>query len=323
MTNRNRVGSVRFALVCLLAVVCVCVLALGAVAQEEPEPDLDALEAQYNEAYGAEDYPKALEIAEQMAEITWPRHIDILYNLARLHYLLGDKMEAYEYLFWAIDSGYWDIQRMRTDEAFETLREEDLFKKLARSAWANGYLWMLERDEREDFQQTDRVMEVLDFQPGDRVADVGAGSGYFTIPVAKAVGPTGVVWAIDVFQDMLDYIDRRLQAEQLENVELKKVERDDPDLPPGGVDTILMVDTWHYIRDPEYAKKLRSGLAPGGRVVVIDYRPKPFEERPWGPTPEQQTPREELDRHFAEAGLVPIRVHDFLTEQYFVEYGVQ
>lgn len=62
-------------------------------------------------------------------------------------------------------------------------------------------------------------------RPGELVADIGAVSGYFTIPVAKAVGPTGVVWAIDAMQEMLDYLERRLESEQLDNVKLVKVER--------------------------------------------------------------------------------------------------
>jgi ubiquinone/menaquinone biosynthesis C-methylase UbiE len=189
-----------------------------------------------------------------------------------------------------------------------------------RGAWIKQYIAMLERDERESFQQPARVMETLSFKPGERVADVGAGSGYFTVLVARAVEPDGTVLATDIRQEMLDYLGERLQEEDIQNVELKLVPKDDPQLPAGGVDTILMVDVWHYIRDPEFAKKLAAGLAPGGRLVVIDYRPKPWEERPWGPPPVQQTPREEVDAHMAEAGLKPVRVHDFLSEQYFVEY---
>jgi ubiquinone/menaquinone biosynthesis C-methylase UbiE len=167
-------------------------------------------------------------------------------------------------------------------------------------------------------------MKTLALKPGERVADIGAGSGYFTIPVARTVGPTGTVWAIDVIQEMLDYVEKRANAEQLQNVQLVEVPRDDPQLPPGGVDTVLMIDTLHYIKDRAgYAKKLRAGLAPGGRVVIIDYIPKPWSERPWGPTPEQQIPRETIDTEFAEAGLKPVRVHDFLPEQYFVEYESQ
>jgi cyclopropane fatty-acyl-phospholipid synthase-like methyltransferase len=100
-----------------------------------------------------------------------------------------------------------------------------------------------------------------------------------------------------------------------------QVEPDDPQLPAGRVDTVIMVDTLHYVKDrAAYARKLRAALAPRGRVVIVDFLPKPVEERPWGPPPEQRMPREEVDAAMAEAGLVPARVHEFLSEQFFVEY---
>jgi hypothetical protein len=83
----------------------------------------------------------------------------------------------------------------------------------------------------------------------------------------------------------------------------------------------MMVDTLHYVKDrAAYARKLRAALAPGGRVVIVDFRPRPLEERPWGPPPEQKMSREEVDAAMAEAGLFPARVHEFLAEQFFVEY---
>lgn len=189
------------------------------------------------------------------------------------------------------------------------------------------YLAMLERPERESFQKPKEVMAALAFRPGERVADIGAGSGYFTIPVAKAVAPGGIVWALDIRQPMLDHIAGRLKRENLANVRLKLVAADDPQLPPGGVDTILMVDVYHYIhfekRGSEYATKLRAGLAPGGRVVIIDYLPKPFEQRPWGPPPEQQMSLDALNGYMAYGGFKPVKVHAFLPEQYFVEYMVR
>ncbi|MBZ5583221.1 MAG: methyltransferase domain-containing protein [Acidobacteriia bacterium] len=186
------------------------------------------------------------------------------------------------------------------------------------------YLAMLERPEREGFQKPAQVIAALALRRGERVADLGAGSGYFTIPVAQAVGPAGIVWALDIRQPMLDYIARRLKSENLANVRLKLVAADDPQLPPGAVDTILMVDVYHYIhfekRGAQYAPKLRPGLAPGGRVVIIDYKPKPFDQRPWGPPPEQQMSRATLDSYMAKGGFKPAKVHTFLPEQYFVEY---
>jgi ubiquinone/menaquinone biosynthesis C-methylase UbiE len=311
-----------FAVLVLIGVLVT--LVLPAYAQDAWQPPelstYETLKPQFEEAYQADDYELAMDLARKMNEALEWRHGETLYNMACLHALMGHRAEAYEWLERAIDAGFWSAQQIMQDDDLEGLRGEPRFRELVKRAWLKGYIWVLERDERDEFQKPDEVMRALDFQTGEKVADIGAGTGYFTIPVAKAVGPTGKVWAVDLMQELLDYLGRRLEVEGLENVEMKKVEPDDPELPEGGVDTILMVDTWHYIRDPEYAKTMRAALAPGGRLVIIDYRPKPFDERPWGPTPEQQTSREELDGHMAEAGFRVVEEYDFLPEQYFVVY---
>jgi ubiquinone/menaquinone biosynthesis C-methylase UbiE len=293
-------------------------------AQDAHPADYDSLKTLFDQAYQSRDYQAALEIGKALDEIAAPMHYETLYNMARVHALLGNAPKAYEYLKKAVDAGFWDIQRMRKDDDFAAIRDEQLFKDLSRAAWANGYIGMLERDEREEFQKSPEIMHALALEPGECVADVGAGSGYFTIPIAKAVGPTGRVLAIDIRQEMLDYIAERLKAEHLENVELMKVEPDDPLLPPGGVDLILMVDTIHYIKErTRYAEKLRAGLAPAGRLVIIDYIPKSWDERPWGPPPEQHLPKETLNADLAKAGLKVVKEYDFLPEQYFVVYQAQ
>jgi SAM-dependent methyltransferase len=294
-----------------------------ASAGKEKAPTYEDLNKQYEKAFEKKDYAKALEIAEEMYPIVEGPHVTVCYNIAALYSLLGKKGQAYEWLQFCLDAGYSDYRGLMSDEKFAGMKEEDRFKKMLRKTRLDGYLAMLERADRDDFQMPEKVMDALALKPGEKVADIGAGSGYFTIRAAKAVGPTGIVWAVDIRQEMLDYIAKRVEDEKIENIRPMLVFDDDPQLPQGKVDTILMVDTWHYIRKPEYAKKLRAGLAPGGRVVIIDYTPKPFEERPWGPPPEQQTSREELDAHFAEAGLKPVKEHTFLTEQYFVEYKAE
>jgi len=311
----------------ILALVLVLTIPTVVAAEEKPEPDYDDLLRQFTAAEESGDYGKALGLANQMAEITFPRHIEVIYSLARMHALTGDRSRAYEYLYRATDSGFWDTKRMLEDDAFEALREDELFKKLARKAWSNGYLWMLERDQREEYQETNKVLEALNLKPGSFVVDVGAGSGYFSIPLAQAIGPEGTLLATDIRQEMLDYIDRRAAIEQLDNIELLLARSDDPMLPAGKADLILMVDVYHYIQDRAvriaFGKKLREGLAPGGRLVVIDFIPKPWEERPWGPPESQHLSEETLTADLAEAGLKRVEKHDFISEQFFVVYAAE
>jgi ubiquinone/menaquinone biosynthesis C-methylase UbiE len=284
----------------------------------------DSLAAEYKAAYENEDYQGALDIAKEMSEVIWMKHADTVFNIARLYCTMGDKAKAHQWLQMAVDAGYWNAYGIRQDDCFKQYLEERPFKDIMKSAWTRGYIFMLERDEREDFQKSEEIMAALAFKDGERVADIGAGSGYFTIPIARAVGPKGEVLAVDIRQEMLDYIETRLEVEELENVKLMKVESADPMLPEGGLDTIIMIDTLHYVKDrAEYAKKLRAGLAPGGRLVIIDYRPKPWEERPWGPAPQQQFTKEEYDADMAVAGLKPVEEYDFLPEQYFIVYQAE
>ena len=286
----------------LLAAALTSMTAVLLAAGADTQAEFEKLEYQVYKTWKGGDYAEALEIAEKLLALQ-PDDADTLYNIAALHSLLGHKDEAYTALRKAAETGgmrSWKIQRQE------------------------AYVAMLERPQREEFQKKDQVMAALALKPGERVADIGAGTGYFTIPIARAVGPKGVVWAIEIEQFMLDHIEKRAKENTLQNVKLALVPKDDPRLPPGGVDTILMVDTLHYVQNrSEYAKKLRAGLAPGGRVVIIDYIPKPWEVRSWGPLPHQQFPKEQIDREMAAAGLKPFKVHDFLTEQYFVEYRAE
>jgi ubiquinone/menaquinone biosynthesis C-methylase UbiE len=280
----------------LIALPCV------SIAADEPSPEFEKTEYQLYKTWKEGDCAKALKLAEQLRALE-PADADTLYNIAALQALLGRKEEAFASLKKAAETGgmrSWKMEKLE------------------------GYLAMLERPDRNEFQKPDQVMAALALKKGERVADIGAGSGYFTIPVAKAVGPEGVVWALDIEPFMVDTVEKRARESKLKNVKPMLVDKDDPKLPPGGVDTILMVDTYHYVRNrSEYAKKLRAGLAPGGRVVIIDYIPKPWEVRPWGPLPHQQFPRETVDAEMAAAGLKPAKIHDFLTEQYFVEYRAE
>jgi SAM-dependent methyltransferase len=312
----------------LVLVLSVCFFALAAVAADPPpvptSARLETLQRALAEATAAKDWPRALAAAEHINDVVEEQHVEALYTIARLQALLGHKKEAYEWLQRANDAGLMNVWDVRKDEAFAGFRDEDQFKTVTRAIWLKAYIHLLERRERDAYQKPEQVMQVLAFRPGERVADVGAGSGYFTVRVARAIGPSGIVWAVDIAQELLDYLGRRAREEGLSNIRVVKVGPDDPQLPPAGVDTVLMVDTLHYIKDRAgYAKKLREGLAVGGRVVIIDFIPRAPGERPWGPPPEQNMSRAEVDQAMAAAGLHPVRVHGFLPEQFFVEYALK
>jgi SAM-dependent methyltransferase len=308
----------------MMALTLAMLLAPGpgpAMAQQAPAADAPAIKARLDGAVRAGDLATAAALAGHLVEATEPAHVEALYAAAQIHARLGHREQAYLLLTRAVGAGFPDRARLLGDDAFAAFRDEDLFKSLARRAWARGYAGLLERPDREDVQKSPAIMQALAFRPGERVADIGAGTGYFTFQVADAVGPSGRVMALDIAPEMLEYLELRVKARKAANVTLRRVASDDPQLEPGSVDTILMIDAIHYVKDRvAYAKKLRTALAPGGRVVIIDYRPKPMTERPWGPPPEQQFPREQMDREMAAAGFRVSGAFDFLPEQFFVIY---
>lgn len=298
-------------------------LLLGSASAQET-PSLEQLRGRYEKALEASDYERAIAVATELAALEAQPYVERLCDIAALQLKLGRKDEAYEWLEKVERTGQGDAFALRADERFAAIRGEERFVALARRIRSVGYIEMLERPDRDAFQKPDQVIAALALRPGERVADVGAGSGYFTFRLARAVGPTGSVLACDTWQEMLDHIAKRVPGESPGNVRLLKVTPEDPMLPPGGVDTVFMVDTLHYVKDKSaYAKTLARALAPGGRVVIIDYFPKSMEERPWGPPPEQQFSRAELDAAMAAGGLLPVKVHAFLPEQYFVEFAAR
>jgi ubiquinone/menaquinone biosynthesis C-methylase UbiE len=307
-----------------LATLVVAVLAAGACvasAESVEVPDRVAAKKQIEEAAAIGDLDTMAEHAEEIAFAELVDYLEASYELLRIQCRQGDESAALDTVQAMLDAGFWDYRRLLNDDDLALINSTDRLKGMVRAAWAEGYISMLERDSRDAMQFPDRIMESLALEPGDVVADVGAGSGYFTVRLAAAVGGAGRVIATDIRQEMLDYIAARLDEGGIDNVELVKVEPDDPGLPAGEIDTVLMVDVMHYVRDrAAYAKKLRAALSPGGRVVVIDFRFDPEAEREFAPPPEQQVPRATLDEEMKDAGFVVAEAFDFLPEQYFVIY---
>jgi ubiquinone/menaquinone biosynthesis C-methylase UbiE len=168
---------------------------------------------------------------------------------------------------------------------------------------------------RAAWQQPDKVIATLALAPDAVVADIGAGTGYFTIRLARAVHK-GRVYAVDVEHTMLQYIERRAKHERLRNVHTVLATTRGLSL-PGAVDVALIVDTYHHIADrTAYLQRLSSQLRPGGRVVVIDFRPE--SER--GPPRNAKLAKPVVVEEFRQAGYVLSHDHEFLPDQYFLEF---
>lgn len=135
-----------------------------------------------------------------------------------------------------------------------------------------GAPW-LDRPERESEELPARAIEALRLRRGMVVADVGAGSGYYTVRLSRAVGRDGRVVATDVQPGMLDLIRRKVEREKLTNVELVLGGVDDPNLPAGTFDLILLVDVYHELAAPQaFVRTLKTALKPDGRLVLIEFR---------------------------------------------------
>jgi SAM-dependent methyltransferase len=135
-----------------------------------------------------------------------------------------------------------------------------------------GAEW-LERSERETEEEPDKALDALGPLAGLTVADVGAGSGYFTVRLASRVGPKGRVYANDLQPEMLKMLAARLAREQVLNVTLVQGATNDAKLPAASIDLVLMVDVYHELSEPQkMLRAIRGALKPGGRLVLLEYR---------------------------------------------------
>jgi predicted methyltransferase len=134
-----------------------------------------------------------------------------------------------------------------------------------------GDLSIFESPGRDERLQINRVMDMLGISNAKSVADIGAGSGWFTVRAAKRVGGLGLVYAVDINPEATRYIEQRARKEKLPNVKTVLSKPDDPMLPAGSVDAVLLLKTYHEVSHPvELLKNLRAALRPGAKVGVID-----------------------------------------------------
>jgi ubiquinone/menaquinone biosynthesis C-methylase UbiE len=131
----------------------------------------------------------------------------------------------------------------------------------------------LERAEREDEEAPSKAIDLLELKPGMAVADIGAGSGYYSSRIARRVGPTGHVYATDIQPGMIALLERRIKSDGLTNVTTVLGGVDDPKLPPASIDLAIMVDVYHELQQPQvFLQRLKSAFKPNGRLVLLEFR---------------------------------------------------
>jgi ubiquinone/menaquinone biosynthesis C-methylase UbiE len=180
-------------------------------------------------------------------------------------------------------------------------------------------LGLLEGPDREAWQRPDRIMDALQIAEGSVVADLGAGGGWFTVRLARRVGPNGRVYAQDIQPQMIEAITRRMAREQLDKrVKTVLGTASNPSL-PGGLDAVLIVDAYHEMEDPvALLRNLAGSLKPDGRIGIVD-----FKKDGGGPGPamDERVDPERVIRDAQRAGLTLLSRETFLRYQFMLVFG--
>lgn len=190
-------------------------------------------------------------------------------------------------------------------------------REIAPTMGYQGAAW-LTRPERDDEEDATRLHEALALAPGQTACDVGAGSGYHTLRLARAVGPRGRVLAVDLQPEMLALLHERVAAAGLRNVETITATESDPRLPEGACDLILLVDVYHELAWPEpMLAAFRRALAPAGRLALVEFRA----EDPDVPIKRlHKMSKEQIDRELLPRGFRRVEGFDGLPWQHLVVF---
>ncbi len=171
---------------------------------------------------------------------------------------------------------------------------------------------------RDEWQHPERVIASLELQQSQHLADLGSGSGYFTLRLAEAVGRTGKVYAVDVDLEMNEVLAQRAKDGGFDNIEVILAKYDDPRLPESGVDLIFSSNTYHHLEDRvAYFARVAKYLRPNGRIAIIDFNGEGWLHKllpHW-------TAAEVIEGEMKEAGYALERRHDFLPKQHFLIFS--
>jgi len=181
-----------------------------------------------------------------------------------------------------------------------------------------SYIGALEDPKRDAYQKPHEVLTALNLKPGEVIADIGAGSGYFTFRLAPILGDKGKVYAVDVSPDMVLHINRRIRELKVNNVISILADPDDPLLPDASVNRFFFCDSWHHIENrTKYLSLMKRMLKPGGEIVMIDFHKK---ELPIGPPMRMKIAREDLIKQMESNGFRLTKKHTSLPYQYFLVF---
>ena len=190
-------------------------------------------------------------------------------------------------------------------------------REIARVMGHQAMMW-LERESRQTQENPDMTVEQLDLKSDDVVADIGAGTGYFSFRMAQKV-PDGKVYAVDIQPEMLDALTFLKSENKIDNVETVLGEEDDPHLPPQSIDLAFMVDAYHEFAYPrEMMSEIVKALKPGGRVVLLEYR----KENPMITIkPLHKMTQKQVKKELKAVGLKWQTTKEFLPEQHFLVFS--
>jgi arsenite methyltransferase len=182
-----------------------------------------------------------------------------------------------------------------------------------------AYIGALEDPQRDAYQKPHEVLTALAIKSGETIADIGAGSGYFTFRLSHFVGEKGKIYAVDVSPDMILYINRRMRDLKVNNVISILADPDDPLLPDRAVNRFFFSDSWHHIENQKkYLSLMKRMLKPRGEIVMIDFHKK--KEITVGPPLEMRIAREDLIKQMEQNGFRLAKEHTFLPYQYFLVF---